>query len=95
MITVEWGLFKEILLSHPFGLYLGLEFEGFSPPFEITEQLLAKFTEKQGVKRTQHVLSTRMKDKIRLHLLVLCLLIDDFSVELSTLQKDLKISTNK
>ena len=60
------------------------------------EQLLTKFTEKQeGVKKTHYSLPVRMKDKIRLHLLVLCLFLDDFTVECSVLQKDLKVTTNK
>ena len=60
------------------------------------EEVLDKFTEKQvGPKRTQYSLPVRVKDKIRLHLLVLCLIIDDFTVECSVLQRDLKVTTNK
>ena len=74
----------------------GLKFEGASPPPEVLSQLLEKFAEsREGPRRTQYLLPVRMKDKIRLHLLVLCLILDDFSVECSVLQKDLKITTNK
>lgn len=74
----------------------GPQFEGVSPPSEVLEQLLGKFAEsREGAKKMTYSLPVRMKDKIRLHLLVLCLIIDDFSVEGSVLQKDLKITTNK
>lgn len=36
-----------------------------------------------------------MKDKVLLHLLVLTLILDDFSVNCSTLQQDLKVTTRK
>lgn len=75
---------------------LGLHFTGASPPSEVLECLLGKFTEKQTeTKKPQYCIPMRMKDKIRLHLLVLCLIIDDFTVHCSVLQKDLKITTNK
>lgn len=74
----------------------GVQFEGITPPAEVLEQLLTKFTDKQeGVKKTQYSLPMQMKDKIRLHLLVLCLFLDDFTVECSVLQKDLRVTTNK
>lgn len=57
--------------------------------------LLDKFAEDQDGSMKTYSLPVRMKDKIRLYLLVLCLIIDDFSVEFSVLQKDLKITTNK
>ena len=86
---------------HPFLFRLfysceGLKFEGIQPPAEVIQQLQATFTEREeGTKRTRIILSSRMKDKICLHLLVLCLFIDDFSVEFLHLQRDLKISERK
>ena len=78
---------------------LGLQFEGVSVPVEVKEQLLVKFTERQeGVAkggRTLHTLSQRMKDKIRLHLFVLTLILDDFMVDCLPLQQDLKLTTTK
>ena len=75
---------------------IGLKFKGISPPTEVMEYLISKFTERQeGSKRVCYSLPVRMKDKIRLHLLVLCLFIDNFTVEFPVLQKDLMITTNK
>lgn len=80
-------------------LWLGLQFEGMSIPVDVKEQLLVKFTERQeGVAKggkTLHTLSQRMKDKIRLHLFVLVLAIDDFTVDCLSLQQDLKLTTTK
>lgn len=75
---------------------LGLYLSGILPPAEVMEHLLNNFTEKlTRAKKPQYSIPARMKDKIRLHLFVLCLIIDDFSVKCSVLQKDLKITTNK
>ena len=78
---------------------LGLQFQDtLPPPAKVLEQLQSKFTEKlpaAGKKKTQLGLSVRMKDKIRLHLFTLCLIIDDFSVQCSTLQQDLRITASK
>ena len=80
-------------------LSLGLQFEGVSIPMEVKEQLLIKFTERQeGMSKggkTLHTLSHRMKDKIRLHLCVLTLILDDFTVDCLPLQQDLKLTTTK
>lgn len=74
----------------------GLQFEGVVPPAEVLKQLQNKFTERQeGTRKTHIILSSRMKDKICLHLLVLCLFIDDFSVDFLSLQRDLNISRTK
>jgi len=71
-------------------------FEGVSPPAEVLQHLVAKFTEPRDDPRKKGVvLSDRIKDKIFLHLLVLCLFVDDFSVEFLTLQRDLKVSKSK
>lgn len=83
-----------------FALYwVGLQFEGVSLPEEVKEQLLLKFTERQeGMGKggkTLHTLSHRMKDKIRLHLFVLTLIVDDFTVNCLSLQQDLKLTTTK
>lgn len=77
---------------------IGLKFKGVAPPTEVVQQLLGKFTEKknhEGSKKPQHFLSERIKDKIRLHLLVLCLFIDELVVEFADIQRDLKITTTK
>lgn len=78
---------------------VGLKFEGVSLPVDVKEQLLMRFTERQeGMGRegrTLHTLSQRMKDKIRLHLFVLVLMLDDFTVDCLPLQQDLKLTTTK
>ena len=80
-------------------MWVGLQFEGVSIPEEVKEQLLVKFTERQeGMGKggkTLHTLSHRMKDKIRLHLFVLTLIVDDFTVDCLSLQQDLKLTTTK
>ncbi len=75
----------------------GLVFDGVSPPTEVLQHLIAKFTEGQEESKKKHrvMLSERMKDKIFLHLLVLCLFVDDFNVEFVPLQIDLKVSKSK
>lgn len=75
----------------------GLQFQDtLPPPAKVLEQLQSKFTEKlPAAKKPQLGLSVRMKDKIRLHLFALCLIIDDFSVQCSTLQQDLRITASK
>lgn len=85
-------------LSHPnhWCEMLGLDFGGILPPAEVMEHLVSNFTEKLvRTKKPQYSIPARLKDKIRLHLFVLCLIIDDFSVQCSVLQQDLKITTNK
>ena len=65
--------------------------------------LLEKFSEllpdtprKTGkVPQSQRRITSKMKDKILLHLLVLTLVLDDFSVDCTTLQQDLKVTTRK
>jgi DNA-directed RNA polymerase I subunit RPA49 len=66
----------------------------------VKEHLLSKFAERQvetkkNKPQYSYSIPVRMKDKIRLHLLVLCLVIDNFEVPCSVLQKDLKVTTNK
>lgn len=74
--------------------HLGLELEGVDLPNKAREEILEKFTEKQSTRRGLIInsLSARMKDKIRLHLFVLALILDDFTVDCQTLQQDLKLS---
>ena len=78
---------------------LGLQFDGVSVPVDVKEQLLTNFTERQEgmgkAGKTLHTLSRRMKDKIRLHLFVLTLILDDFTVDCRALQQDLKLTTTK
>ena len=49
---------------------------------------------KQG-KGQRRKITRKMRDKILLHLLVLTLILDDFSVDCSILQQDLKLTTKK
>ncbi len=79
-------------------MYIGLKFEGLSPPPEVLNHLCEKYAERRvdGPKKLpRYSLPPRMKDKIRLHLLVLCLFLDNFTVEFSVLREDLKISASK
>ena len=89
----------KVLLLYLLWAWVGLQFEGVSVPVEVKEQLLLKFSERQeGMGKhgkTLHTLSQRMKDKIRLHLFVLTLMVDDFMVDCRPLQLDLKLTTTK
>ncbi len=78
------------------GAGLGL-LTGIPPPTVVRDQLMAKFTERKEMEEggVTPILSRRMKDKILSHLLVLVLFIDDFSVDCSALQEDLKLTTAK
>lgn len=71
--------------------------KGLPPPPLIKEQLLAKFAERREDERGTITfgLPQRMKEKILSHLLVLALVLDDFTVESLPLQKDLRITSNK
>jgi DNA-directed RNA polymerase I subunit RPA49 len=79
----------------------GLQLSGEVPPPDVEKNLLEKFSEllpdaaRKPGKVPQRRVTSRMKDKILLHLLVLTLILDDFSVECSTLQQDLKVTTKK
>lgn len=75
----------------------GIQLNGFSLPVDAKEELLSKFTEKQDGAKSKpiYTLSTRMKDKIRLHLFVVTLILDDFIVDCQSLQKDLQLNTTK
>ncbi len=77
--------------------FLGLELEGVDLPNNVREELLEKFTERQQVRGRKFVqtISARMRDKIRLHLLVLVLILDDFVVNCLSLQQDLKLSCTR
>ncbi len=79
-------------------VYVGLGMlTGVPPPTLVKDKLLAKFTERreEGGGRFSSILSRRMKDKILSHLCVLALFIDNFSVDCTTLQQDLRLSTSK
>ena len=71
--------------------------EGVELPDNVKVELLEKFTEKQESKsgKVIHSLTARMRDKLRLHLLVLTLILDDFTVDCLSLQQDLKLSCAK
>ena len=71
-------------------------------PLSVQQSLLSKFTEFSelgggggGGGGSGHVLSRRMKDKILSHLFVLGLMVDQYTLDTSQLQKDLKIPSNK
>ncbi len=72
----------------------GLELKGVELPDNVREELLEKFTERQQTRGRKFIqsLSARMKDKIRLHLFVLALILDDFTVQCLSLQQDLTLS---
>ena len=77
----------------------GLQLSGELPPLEVKANLLEKFSEAVGdassSRQGKRKISRKMKDKILLHLLVLTLILDDFSVDCSVLQQDLKLTTKK
>ena len=85
-------------LSSP---YVGLRLSGEVPPPDVEKHFLEKFSElspntpRKAGQLVQRRLSSKMKDKVLLHLLVLTLILDDFSVDCSTLQQDLKVTTKK
>ena len=80
---------------------IGFRFQSVvtAPPPDVNKELLCKFTECQvgGGRdgKDAFILSARMKDKIRLHLFVLTLILDDFTVDCVSLQQDLKLTTAK
>jgi len=78
-------------------LNTGFQLGDIQLPDNASQELLSKFTEKNVLKsgKVVHTLSTKMKDKIRLHLFVLALMVDDFTVDSLSLQKDLKLSCLK
>ena len=82
-------------------MYIGLQISGEPPPPDVEEHFLEKFSEKSPDARRKdgkpvlRRLSYKMKDKVLLHLLVLTLILDDFHVNCSTLQQDLKVTTRK
>ena len=80
----------------------GLQLSGALPPQDVKQNLLLKFSEALPTagsvakgKTQRRKITNKMKDKILLHLLVLTLIVDDFSVDCSDLQKDLKLTTKK
>ena len=81
--------------------YIGLHISGELPPPDVKKHFLEKFSERspdprrKDGKHVQRRLSNKMKDKVLLHLLVLTLILDDFRVDCSTLQQDLKVTTRK
>ena len=48
-----------------------------------------------GDSRTDYVLPSRMKDKLLCHILLLALFIDNFSFDITVLQKDLQIDNTR
>ncbi|ESO90028.1 hypothetical protein LOTGIDRAFT_175837 [Lottia gigantea] len=67
-------------------------------PDILKQSLLNNFTlkiEGDGKKRASRCMSVRMKDKIILHILVLCLIVDNFTLEYSDILKDLKIGEKR
>ena len=80
----------------------GLKLSGVTPQLDIKKNLLEKFSEissdpprRSHGDQIQRRLTNKMRDKILLHLLVLTLIVDDFSVDCSILQCDLKVTTKK
>lgn len=63
-------------------------------PVEVKEKLLKSFTllVDSGTKKTR-CMPSRLKDKLLLHILIICLMTDEFELPLNDLQKDLKIGT--
>lgn len=75
----------------------GLQLEGVDVPNNAREEIIENFTERQLARGKKFVptISAKMKDKIRLHLLVLTLILDDFTVDCLSLQQDLKLSCSR
>ncbi|XP_050417398.1 DNA-directed RNA polymerase I subunit RPA49 [Patella vulgata] len=67
-------------------------------PDKVKYSILQQFTlkiEGDGTRKPVRCLSIRMKDKIILHILVLCLIVDNFTLEYSDIAKDLKIGATR
>jgi len=62
-------------------------------PIVVRQKLLERFTimHKDMNDKPRHLIPCRLKDLLRSHMLVLCLVFEEFSLEFSTLQKDLDI----
>lgn len=81
--------------------YTGLQISGEVLPPDVEKHFLERFSEispdapREDGKPMQRRLSNKMKDKVLLHLLVLTLILDEFHVDCSTLQRDLKVTTRK
>jgi len=74
----------------------GLSFEGVDPPQLVKQQMLSTFAEHKRVRdKVTLSLSSRMRDKLLSHLLVLALILSDFTVECATLQHDLGLTATK
>ena len=80
-----------------FSILKGVVFNPSVPPPVVMEQLVANFAENTSpnVDTPSYVISQRMKDKILSHLLVLLLILDDFSVDCTALQKDFELTSSK
>jgi DNA-directed RNA polymerase I subunit RPA49 len=79
----------------------GLQLSGERPSPDVEKNLLEKFSEplpdtgRKHSKGPRRTITNKMRDKILLHLLVLTLVLDDYSVDCSVLQQDLKVTTKK
>ncbi|XP_065883791.1 DNA-directed RNA polymerase I subunit RPA49-like [Dysidea avara] len=69
-------------------------------PDVVQHMILSRFTmssagQDGGDSRTDYVLPSRMKDKLLCHILLLALFIDNFSFDITVLQKDLQIDNTR
>ncbi|KAI9202085.1 RNA polymerase I associated factor, A49-like protein [Polychytrium aggregatum] len=83
-----YGL-KENVLNNPNQLYKILG----NPSEVVVEGLLNRFTELQDDE--QYRMTARLKDKLLAHILVLCLIIDNYTIEPSSIARDLSLTATK
>lgn len=82
--------------THPRHVVKGnVSFLDVAPPTEVQQQLMSRYVEGGGSSGGTRSFSPRMRDKVLLHLFVLTLFLDDFSISCHSLQRDLKLTSNK
>ena len=84
-----------ICLSVCLSVCLDVSFLDVAPPTEVQQQLMSRYVEGGGSSGGTRSFSPRMRDKVLLHLFVLTLFLDDFSISCHSLQRDLKLTSNK
>ena len=68
-------------------------------PDVVQQMILSRFTMSSvptaGDKGVTHVMPDRLRDKLLCHILLLALFIDDFSFDVTVLQKDLQLDSTR
>lgn len=80
-----------------FSLSFSTDFTGV--PDVVQQMILSRFTMSSvptvADKGARHVMPDRLRDKLLCHILLLALFIDDFSFDVTVLQKDLQLDTTR